>query len=281
MTREQHGSAPTGQREFESLDGMPGEAAIGLQQLLWALADTKLLLGYHYGEWTFGTPELEAAVASCSLSQSELGHVRLLHALLRKHWEDDPEVVVDQRPATDFANIAYLDAPLADWPACVVMNAVVDLTVTRVLASLHGSSFRPLRMSVDKMLDEERHHVHHGRGWFRTLGRRGGDAAAGLGAAAEQALASAALWLGPAGEAGDAALVSSGIKSASNAEILAGLIGDVAAMAEQVGMTVAAPPPAAFAGWNPNSRRAGAGGPADDIVFHLRGAANAMFKLGE
>ena len=161
------------------------------------------------------------------------------------------------------------------------MNAVVDLAVTRVLASLHGSSFRPLRMSVDKMLDEERHHVHHGRGWFRTLGGRGGDAAAGLRDAAARALASAAVWLGPDGEAGDAALVASGIKSASNAEILAGLIGDVGAMAEQVGMTVAAPASGAPAGWNPDSRRAAAGGPAEDIVFHLRGAANAMFKLGE
>ncbi|MDH4043069.1 MAG: phenylacetate-CoA oxygenase subunit PaaI [Gemmatimonadota bacterium] len=268
-------------REFESLEGMPQAAADGLRQLLWALADTKLLLGYHYGEWTFGTPELEAAVASCSLSQAELGHVRLLHALLRKHWGEDPDALVEVRAVADFANITFLDAPIGDWPACVVMNAVVDLTATRVLATLHGSSFRPLRMSVDKMLDEERHHAHHGIGWFRTLGRRGGDGARAICDAAERALAAAALWLGPAGEPGDAALVAAGVKSTGNAEILAGLIGDVTAMADQAGITVLAPAPASFAHWNPNSRRGSAGGPAEDIVFHLRGAANAMFKLGE
>jgi 1,2-phenylacetyl-CoA epoxidase catalytic subunit len=267
--------------EFESLEGMPQAAADGLRQLLWALADTKLLLGYHYGEWTFGTPELEAAVASCSLSQSELGHVRLLHALLRKHWDDDPDTVIEGRAVTDFANVAYLDAPIGDWPGCVVMNAVVDLAATRVLASVHGSSFRPLRMSVDKMLDEERHHAHHGRGWFRTLGRRGGDGATALRHAAERALAAAAVWLGPEGEVGDAALVAAGVKSAGNAEILAGLIGDVSLMADEAGLTVSAPPPAAFANWNPNSRRGSPGGPGEDIVFHLRGAANAMFKLGD
>lgn len=267
--------------EFETLEGMPPPAAQGLRQLLWALADTKLLLGYHYGEWTFGTPELEAAVASCSLSQSELGHVRLLHALLRKHWDEDPETAVEQRAAGRFATIAYLDDAIAGWPACVAMNAVVDLTTTRVLAALQGSAFRPLRMSVDKMLDEERHHAHHGRGWFRTVGRARGDDATALQAAAERALAAAAVWLGPQGEPGDAALVAAGVKTADNATILAGLVEDIRTMAAEAGLTVAPPPAPAFGGWDPDTRRVGTGGPTDDILFHLRGGANAMFKLGE
>ena len=70
--------------EFETTEGMSPECAAGLRQVLMGCADSKLLLGFHYGEWTFGTPELEAAVASCSLAQAELGHVRLLHAVLNK-----------------------------------------------------------------------------------------------------------------------------------------------------------------------------------------------------
>jgi hypothetical protein len=46
-------------------------------------------------------------------------------------------------------------------------------------------------------------------------------------------------------------------------------------------MTPAATP-GALADWNPRTRRnAGSRGPADDILFHLRGEANAMFRLGE
>jgi 1,2-phenylacetyl-CoA epoxidase catalytic subunit len=269
-------------REFDSLDGMPAPAAEGLHCLLWALADTKLLLGYHYGEWTFGTPALEAAVASCSLSQSELGHVRLLHALLKKHWGEDPEGLVERRAPEAFANIAFLDAPVAGWPGFVAMNAVVDLAATHVLAALEGSSFKPLRMSVGKMLDEERHHAHHGRGWFRTVGRRGGDASEQLGTATAHALAAVAVWLGPADDAGSGAVLDAAIISRSSADLLAALVEDVRGLADEAGIPVPRHTPAAFQDWNPRTRRtAGSRGPAEDIVFHLRGGANALFKLGE
>ena len=268
--------------EFDSLDSMPKAAGDGLHDLLWALADTKLLLGYHYGEWTFGTPELEAAVASCSLSQSELGHVRLLHALLKKHWGDDPEALTERRARGEFANIAVLDQPVDGWPGFVAMNAVVDLAATRVIATLQGSAFKPLRMSVDKMLDEERHHAHHGRGWFRTLGRRGGQDAVGLVAATQHALAAVAVWLGPADDAGDQALVAARIRAQPASDVLAALTGDVSQLATEAGVTLPAPAAVAFKGWNPRTRRAtGSQGPADDILFHLRGDANALFKVGE
>jgi 1,2-phenylacetyl-CoA epoxidase catalytic subunit len=269
-------------REFDSLDGMPAPAAEGLHCLLWALGDTKLLLGYHYGEWTFGTPALEAAVASCSLSQSELGHVRLLHALLKKHWGEDPEGLVERRAAEAFANIAFLDAPVAGWPGFVAMNAVVDLAATHVLAALEGSAFKPLRMSVGKMLDEERHHAHHGRGWFRTVGRQGGDDAEQLKAATGHALGSVAVWLGPGEDPGSRSLLDAGIVSRSPTDLLTALAGDVRQLADEAGIPLPSPAPAALEGWDARTRRtAGSRGPADDIVFHLRGGANALFKLGE
>jgi phenylacetate-CoA oxygenase PaaI subunit len=268
--------------EFESLEGMPPAAAQGLHDLLWALADTKLLLGYHYGEWTFGTPELEAAVANCSLSQSELGHVRLLHAILKKHWDDDPDTLVAERPAAAFANVGYLDRAVEGWPGLVAMNAVVDLATTRVLAALRGSAFKPLRMSVDKMLDEERHHAHHGRGWFRTLGRRPGEDAEQLATATAEALGAVTEWLGPPDHAADRALASTGIQTQPVSDVLAGITADVAALASEAGVAMSRPGAAAPNDWNPHTRRrAGSAGPADDILFHLRGDANAIFRLGE
>jgi phenylacetate-CoA oxygenase PaaI subunit len=268
--------------EYDSLDAMPAPAADGLYNLLWALADTKLLLGYHYGEWTFGAPALEAAVANCSLSQSELGHVRLLHALLKKHWDDDPEALVEERPPEGFANVAYLDAPVTDWPAFVALNAVVDLAATRVLAAFEGSAFKPLRMSVGKMLDEERHHAHHGRGWFRTLGCAGDDDARRLGAATGRALAAVAVWLGPADDPGSGALLAAGIIDQSPFDLFAAVANDVGRLAGEAGVAMPGPTPAGFQRWDPRTRRsAGSRGPAEDIVFHLRGGANALFKLGE
>jgi ring-1,2-phenylacetyl-CoA epoxidase subunit PaaC len=267
-------------REFESLDGMPDACARGLHHLLLACADTKLLLGYHYGEWTFGTPALEAAVANCSLAQAELGHVRLLHALLEKHFGEDPDDLVDRRPPQAFANVGYLDHPIADWAGVVAANYVVDLAVTRVLYALRQSTFKPLGASVDKMLDEERYHLHHGRGWFRTLAAPSRKDRGTLERHVQAAAASVAEWLGPPDEPEDRSLVAAGVKAEDNRTLLDAVRGDVAELAGPLGIRVAAAPPAAFAGWTAANRRIAGGGPDDEILFHLRGAKNAMYKLG-
>jgi ring-1,2-phenylacetyl-CoA epoxidase subunit PaaC len=264
--------------EFETTAGMSDACARGLRQQLLACADTKLLLGYHYGEWTFGTPELEAAVASCSLAQAELGHVRLLHAVLAKHFDDDPDALVDTRAPEAFANVAFLDHPVEDWTGFVAMNYVVDLAVTRLLHAFQGSSFKPIRMSVDKMLDEERYHLHHGRGWFRTLAARD-DQRATLERRTLDALSSVAEWLGPASEPGDAALVGAGVKSAANAAVLEAVVQDVSGLAAEVGIAVDPALPSDLGGWAADNRRIAGGGPDDEILFHLRGTKNEVFKL--
>ncbi len=265
--------------EFTSTEGMTDACRQALRHLLLACADTKLLLGYHYGEWTFGTPALEAAIANCSLSQTELGHVRLLHGVLRNHFDDDSDRLIEQREGGEFANIRYLDRPITDWPRFVAANYVVDLAVTRTLHALQGSSFTPLRMSVDKMLDEERYHVHHGQGWFRTVAAKGGDARKGLERAVSEALESVVEWFGPSDDAGDRALVEAGCKSAANAAVLDGLLSDVGTAADQAGIALTVERDRPFDDWNAATRRLAAGGPDEEILRRLRGSRNEIFKL--
>jgi ring-1,2-phenylacetyl-CoA epoxidase subunit PaaC len=264
--------------EFETTDGMGPECLQGLRHLLMACADTKLLLGYHYGEWTFGTPELEAAVASCSLAQAELGHVRLLHAVLSKHFGDDPDTLVEERANDAYANIAFLDRPIEDWAGFVAANYVVDHAVTRTLHALQGSSFKPLRMSVEKMLDEERYHLHHGRGWFRTLAGRV-DQREALLARVHDALGAVGAWFGPAHEPGDAALVAAGVKTDANATLYQAVVTEVTELAGSLDLRIDVDPPAGFDAWTPDNRRMAGGGPDDEILFHLRGTKNEIFKL--
>jgi 1,2-phenylacetyl-CoA epoxidase catalytic subunit len=159
------------------------------------------------------------------------------------------------------------------------MNAVVDLATTRVLHALQGSAFKPLRMSVDKMLDEERHHLHHGRGWFRSLARRSGAEAAALATASRDALRTVALWLGPADDAQDRALVTAGIKRIGNGELFEALMTDLLSLGRESGVELERPRPPVFGGWDARNRRVDSRGPADEIVFHLRGSANEIFKL--
>ena len=269
-------ASPT--RAFETRTDLPDDTAAALRRLLVAIADTKLLLGYHYGEWTFGPPELEAAVAGCSMCQTELGHVRLLHGILKSHFGDDPEQLVADRPGAQFASVAFLDAALTDWARCVAANFVVDLAVTRLLHSLRASAFTPLRMSVGKMIEEERHHAHHGLGWFRTLATKNDECRAAIHNCAQEALDSVVQWFGPPDDADDRELVAAGIKAAANSAILHDFAHDIDQTTSAVGVQLQ-PGPSPKHGWSSETRRSSEGAPDDDILYHLRGSKNAMFRL--
>ena len=251
--------------------------ARGLRDLLSACADTKLLLGYHYGEWTFGAPMLESAVAHCSLAQGELGHVRLLHGILKGTWDEDPDALLEGRPADAFAVPRFLDMALPDWPAVVAMTVVVDAAVTRIVHALRDSTFQPMKSCAAKVLEEERYHEHHGQGWLRTLAadeKQRPLIASALG----RALAAAIEWLGPPDAPDDRALVSAGVKAATDWDLGSGLAGDLVATAAPLGITVAAPQPS-WDGWTAARRRAGPGGPSDEVLYHLRGTKNAVFRI--
>jgi ring-1,2-phenylacetyl-CoA epoxidase subunit PaaC len=274
---------------FESTDTMSAECKSALRNLILACADTKLLLGYHYGEWTFGPPELEAAIACCSLCQTELGHVRLLHAILNTHYSDDPDDLVESRKPDEFANISYLDEEIKDWPEFVAANYIVDLAITSLLHSMRDSSFKPLHMSLGKMLQEERYHVHHGQGWFRTLGTKNNETKAAMERSARSALLKVAEWFGPADSPEDTALVEAGVKADKNDAILQQLLGELAALTESLqmnlgisrqdggGWSVELNPD--WSGWNSATRRLDKSGPNEDILYHLRGSKNKVFKL--
>jgi ring-1,2-phenylacetyl-CoA epoxidase subunit PaaC len=186
--------------------------------------------------------------------------------------------LVGAREPQAFASVGFLDRPLTDWAGFVAANYVVDLAVARQLHALHASAFKPIRMSVDKMLDEERYHLHHGRGWFRTLAARDGQRSL-LVRRVSEALASVAEWLGPPDEAGDRALVGAGIKATDNVAVRDAVVRDVTDLAGAAGIVLDVGLPSAFDGWTSDNRRLGGGGPDDEILFHLRGTKNEVFKL--
>ena len=100
-----------------------------------------------------------------------------------------------------------------------------------------------------------------------------------LGARARNALTAVVEWFGPDDEAEDQALVDVRIKSRANSEILDDLVEDVRAIANELGVNVDADTPASFEGWTPVTRRTSQTGPDEDILYHLRGSKNAIFKL--
>lgn len=275
-------------KRVESAEGLDPACNAALRNLLVALADTKLLLGYHYGEWTFGTPALEAAIACCSLGQGELGHVRLLHGILNAQYGETPEELVEGRQPEAFANVAYLDRPLKDWSEFVGANYIVDLAMTTLLLYFKDSTFQPLHTSVEKMIQEEKYHVHHGQGWFRTVARKSDAAREALAASTAKALHSVVVWFGPPDAEDDRDLVQAGIKTATSVEVLNRFLNEVGALAKSLNVDLGLKKQNGswqlrtipnWQAWDPVTRRLEKSGPDEEILYRLRGSKNAVFKL--
>jgi len=97
--------------------------------------------------------------------------------------------------------------------------------------------------------------------------------------AVREALDSVLHWFGPADEAGDRALVEAGIKSRTNAEVVRDLLQDVRSAAEPLGVQIDVEVPQDVPGWDPVRRRADGSGPDEEILYHLRGSKNQIYKL--
>ncbi|MBA2564443.1 MAG: phenylacetate-CoA oxygenase subunit PaaI [Gemmatimonadetes bacterium] len=272
----------------EASDLIPESSRPATRAALLACADTKLLLGYHYGEWTFGAPALEAAIAACSMGQDELGHARLLQGLLDHFFGLTQDALIEERPGVEFANIAFLDRPFGSWADVVVANALVDLAVTLEIGSFRGSSLGALRRVVDKLLQEERFHDEHARAWFKLAAGRNAASREALTAAVRAALPSVLAFFGPSGSTHDHPLLQEGIKTRSDADVAEDLLGRLARLATDAGFGPAAVSsggdlwpadglPAAGA-WNPDRRRSDPGGPTAEVVEQLSGARNVEFR---
>lgn len=261
-----------------------------LHALLIALADTKMLLGFHYGEWTFGTPALEACIAACSMSQDEFGHLRLFHACLNAQFQDDPKYLIEQRPLTQFANTASLDHPLAQWSDFVAVNLLTDGALTVLLTALQRSAFEPVANFIDKMLEEEKHHLRNAQGWFHTLATHNADTKAALEESCRRVFPATLEWLGPADHEMMRTLEHDKIINMSWQELEQNFLNwigplaaaqNVAMSLEQNGKHWRQNFSLDFKNWSYQTRRCTESQPEEKLMYHLKGSKNAIFKLGE
>ncbi|MFN2382646.1 MAG: Phenylacetic acid catabolic protein [Gemmatimonadota bacterium] len=260
------------------------EPSDALRTTLTGLSDTKLLLGYHYGEWTFGPPAIEAGIAACSMAQEEFGHARLLNGILKREYGLEIDPLADTRPPERFASIAFLDRPFASWPELIAANAVVDQALALVLSAYVGSSSEALARIAPKMLLEEKFHYAHAAGWVRLLEAEGGPPRAALHAAIGRAARDTAAFFGPPGADDEA--VARGARLIRGAELRDRLFARLAELLEDPGAggLVEADggwgldAPIAWEGWDPERRRLDGGGPDQAILDELRGTKNVAFK---
>lgn len=256
----------------------------GIRTTLIAVSDTKLLLGYHYGEWTFGPPAIEAGIAACSMAQEEFGHTRLLNRILDREFDVEIDPLADTRPPEAFASIAFLDRPFGHWGDVVAANAVVDQAISMELHAFDGGEWEPLARVTPKLLLEEKFHHAHADGWARLIEKQGGDGRDALRRSMTRAIRAVAAFFGPPGH--DAALVEAGAKRLADDELRDRLLGRIARLLEdpaEVGLEAhgdawALADPVDWDAWDEARRRVDGGGPLQEMLDELRGTKNVAFK---
>ncbi len=134
--------------------------------ILLAIADDELVLGWRNSEWTGIAPVLEEDVAFSSIAQNEIGHARALYQLLS---EDADALAFDRGPAE------YRCSPLVelrfvpDWARTIARHVLYEAADRLRVEQLKASSDPAVAGLAAKIDREEVYHRLHAEMWADRL----------------------------------------------------------------------------------------------------------------
>jgi ring-1,2-phenylacetyl-CoA epoxidase subunit PaaC len=138
--------------------------------LLLAIADDELVLGWRNSEWTGIAPFLEEDVAFSSIAQGEIGHARAFYELAAAELGTSADALAFDRSADE-----YRCAPLVefrfvpDWARTIARHYLYETADAIRIAGLKQSDWDELAGLAAKIEREEVYHLMHARMWADRL----------------------------------------------------------------------------------------------------------------
>ena len=267
---------------FKSADELSDPVREALAATLLSLADNKRILGMRYGEWILGAPTLESGIACSAMAQDEWGHGRILYATL-KDFGFDPGVLEHDRPSEEYLSSELLDAAVEEWPDLLALNLLFDAALSVQVEALTNSNYEPIHFKTRKLLEEERFHFEHGRGWALRLSETAAGREA-LEAAFRKAMGPSLRWFGRS-EAGFGQLLeAAGVSAGDPDSLRQAWLDRVVPVLAEAGLEELAADFEASAGldwssWNQERRRGGPGGPDAETLARIRGDKNRSMLM--
>ncbi len=208
-------TAPVKGDVWAKADQLPEEVRTATGDLILILADNKRVLGMRYSDWILGAPSVAAGIACSAMAQDEWGHGRIFYSMLRD-FDFDPGYLEHEREASEYRNSELIDTPTDGWPGLIAVNLLLDTAMSVQFDALGASRFEPIHYKVHKLLEGERFHFEHARGWTTRLTATdaGRDV---MREAFEPVWVSCLRWFGPADDPLGAVLSDAGITDASSA----------------------------------------------------------------
>jgi ring-1,2-phenylacetyl-CoA epoxidase subunit PaaC len=227
---------------------LPAATVSPLVDLVVALADNKHALGLRFAEWCSSGPTIEAGVAATAMAQDELGHARVLYGLLEE-LPGAPRRSDREWAAGDARTVDLLLRPLPSWPHVIVANVLLDGALTLVLETAVDSCYLPLRQRTRKLIEEERFHAVHGKGWLRQLAAEGPRVRRELEEIIHAAWVDTLCWFGPGAGGALVPLVQAGVLCEAGENVRQRFLRGVGRLLSEAG--VAAPLQRTEGGWVP------------------------------
>ena len=271
---------------YRTAADLPEDLREGLGAVLLSLADNKRLLGMRYAQWLLGAPTLEAGIACSAMAQDEWGHGRILYAML-KDFGHDPAHLEHQRGAAEYLSSELLDVEPDDWAGLLALNLLLDTALSVQFEALQNSRFEPMHYKARKLLDEERFHFEHGRGWTARLSQTEKGRESML-RAFRPAWVSCLRWFGAPDGAIGRALHAGGLVESDPEGLRTRWLQRVGPLVAEARLDLAAPDGRGgwhsttdleWAAWDPARRRTGPGGPDERTLSAVRGDKNRAMLM--
>jgi len=138
-------------------------------QLLLAIADDELIVGWRDSEWTGIAPTLEEDVAFSSIAQNEIGHARALYELAAQELGSDADALAFDRRPDEYRCAPLVELHLLEWAHTIARRYLYEEADRVRIEALKGSDDRELAGLASKIDREEVYHRLHAELWAARL----------------------------------------------------------------------------------------------------------------
>jgi ring-1,2-phenylacetyl-CoA epoxidase subunit PaaC len=137
--------------------------------LLLAMADDELILGWRNSEWTGIAPFLEEDVAFSSIAQNEIGHARALYELAAAELGTTADELAFDRKPEEYRCAPLVELRLLEWARTIARHWLYETADEIRLAALKSSDDPAIAGIAAKMDREEAYHRMHAEMWIDRL----------------------------------------------------------------------------------------------------------------
>ena len=138
--------------------------------VLLAIADDELILGWRNSEWTGIAPFLEEDVAFSSIAQNEIGHARALYQLVAEELGTTADEVAFDRKPEEYRCSQFVELRVVpDWARTIARQVLYEAADEKRIKALIESDDEQVAGLAAKIDREEAYHRMHAQMWHERL----------------------------------------------------------------------------------------------------------------